>query len=113
MLHGEKSYTNPATCEYHQWKVYLKSIVRCLGSASTGYEHQVVQGMHTDQLALRIAIARFVASLRSDDPTHTGQELLQQARVNVDISSELFQQLDVDKNEKAGYIRDVSLDFYQ
>ena len=55
---------------------------------------------------------------RSDGPISTGQELLQQARANADITGklELIQQLDVDaegvENDKDGYNSDVSLDFH-
>ena len=57
---------------------------------------------------------------RLEGPIPTGQELLQQARANADITgkSEFIQQLDVldaegVKNEEGGYNSDVSLDFHQ
>ena len=56
---------------------------------------------------------------RSDGPIPTGQEVLQQAWANADITGkrELIQQLDVDakdvENDEDGYNSDVSLDFHQ
>ena len=54
---------------------------------------------------------------RSDGRIKTGQELLQQARANADITGkrEIIQQLDVDaegvENDEDGYKSDLSLDF--
>ena len=56
---------------------------------------------------------------RSDCLIPTGQELLQQAWANADITGkpELIQQLDVDaegvENDEDGYNSDVLLDFHQ
>ena len=91
---------------------------RCLGSAAEKSDHQVVQGMRTDQHSRRLGGLQDPL-FRSDGPIKTGQELLQQARANADITGEreIIQQLDVDaegvENDEDGYKTDVLLDFHQ
>ena len=97
MLHGEKSYTKSGNMRAPSMEVYLKWI-----------------GDAWDQLPKDLIIKSFkgfgvtntldgseyckIHCFRSDGPIPTGQELLQQARANADITGKrkLIQQLEVD-----------------
>ena len=119
MLHGEKSYTKSGNMRALSMEVYL---IKWIGDV-------------WDQLPKDLIIKSFKGSgltntldgsedckihcFGSDGPIPTGQEFVQQARANADITGkrELIQQLDVDAecvdNDQDGYNSDVSLDFYQ
>ena len=119
MLHGEKSYTKSGNMRAPSMEVYLKWIVDAWYQLPKDLIINSFKGCGLTNTRLDGSEDCKIHSFRSDVPIKTGQELLQQARVNVDIigKREIIQQLDVDaegvENDEDGYKNDVSLDFHQ
>ena len=118
MLRGEKSYTKSGNMRAPSMEVYLKWIVDAWNQLPNDLIIKSFKGCGLTNTPDGSEDCK-IHCFRSDGPIKTGQELLQQALANADITGkrEIIQQLDVDaegvENDEDGYKNDVSLDFHQ